>query len=141
MRYLSGTISHGLLSSPSLSDQKLSFRAYSGFNWASDPDDRRPTSSTCIFFGPNLISWSSKKKLLVARSSAEAEYRTLAHTTCKLLWIESLLTERGVSFRTLTLLCDNMSVVLMSHKSVLHARKKHMELDMHFVRELPPKSC
>lgn len=34
-----------------------------------------------------------------------------------------------------TLLCDNQSAVSLSHNPILHARTKHMELDIHFVRE------
>ncbi|XP_058784000.1 uncharacterized mitochondrial protein AtMg00810-like [Vicia villosa] len=77
LRYLSGTFTLGLLLSPAHPNQALSRRAYSDSDWANDPDDRRSTSGTCIFIGPNLISWSSKKQTLVARSSAEAEYRVV----------------------------------------------------------------
>ncbi|XP_058750173.1 uncharacterized mitochondrial protein AtMg00810-like [Vicia villosa] len=87
LRYLIGTASFGLKLSPANLNQDLSIRAYSDSDWANDPDDRRSTSGTCIFFGPNLISWSSKKQSLVDRSSAEAEYIALAHTTTELLWL------------------------------------------------------
>ena len=32
-------------------------------------------------------------------------------------------------------LCDNSNVVQMAHGPVLHAKTKHMELDLFFVRE------
>lgn len=44
-------------------------------------------------------------------------------------------TELKVSFQQPTLLCDNLSVVHLAHNSVLHARTKHLELDIHFVRK------
>ena len=135
LRYLSGTVRMGLILSPATPNQPLSLRAYSDSDWANDPDDRRSTSGTCIFIGPNLISWSSKKQSLVAKSSAEAEYRALAHTTSEVLWLQSLLTELQIQYFSPTLLCDNLSVVLLSHNPVLHARTKHIELDLHFVRE------
>lgn len=38
-------------------------------------------------------------------------------------------------FHSPTLLCDNLSEVLLSYNSILHAKTKHIEVDIHFVRE------
>jgi histone deacetylase 1/2 len=135
LRYLKGTLGHGLLISPSTAGPPFSLRAYSDADWATDQDDRRSTSGSCIYFGPNLVSWGSKKQSLVARSSTEAEYRSMANATADLLWIQSLLQELQVPFHTPTLLCDNLSAVSLSHNPVLHSKTKHLELDIHFVRE------
>ena len=42
------------------------------------------------------MTCKSKKQTVVARSSAEAEYRAMAHTACKLIWLKTLLSELGV---------------------------------------------
>lgn len=59
----------------------------------------------------------------------------MANTTVETLWIQSLLRELKVPFSTPQLYCDKLSAVSLAHNPVLHARTKHMELDIHFVRK------
>ena len=132
LRYLAGTVSHGIVLSPS---SHLPLRGFCDADWGADPDDRRSTSGSCIFLGPNLISWWSKKQVLVARSSTEAEYRSLADTVAEILWLQSLLKELNVVVPKPTVYCDNLSTVMLAHNPVLHTRTKHMELNLFFVRE------
>lgn len=60
---------------------------------------------------------------------------SMANTTAEALWIQSLLTELHVPFSTPQLFCDNLSVVSLAYNPVLHARTKHIEPGIHFVRE------
>nr|XP_027187906.1 uncharacterized protein LOC113785502 [Cicer arietinum] len=64
---------------------------YSDADWVGSPSDRRSTSGYCVLVGGTLISWRSKKQNIVARSSAEAEYRDMVATTCELTWLKQLL--------------------------------------------------
>lgn len=87
LRYLSGTLQHGLLLQPAAIQQPMQLLGFCDADWATDPDDRRSTSGACVFLGPNVVSWWSKKQQLVARSSAEAKYRSMAQLAAELIWI------------------------------------------------------
>ena len=133
LRYLSGTLDYGLHLTKST---HLNLTAFCDADWGSDPDDRKSTSGFCVYLGANVVSWASKKQHIVSRSSTEAEYRSLAHTTAEVTWLSSLRGELQVPMTRLPeIWCDNQSTVLMAANPVLHSRTKHIELDYHFIRE------
>ncbi|XP_038889266.1 uncharacterized mitochondrial protein AtMg00810-like [Benincasa hispida] len=94
LRYLTDTLYHGLTIQPTNS---LTITTFSDMDWASNLDDRKSTATYCLYLGSTLISWSSKKKMAVARSSIESEYRALAHATAEISWVHNLLSEIGFS--------------------------------------------
>ncbi|RVW70112.1 Retrovirus-related Pol polyprotein from transposon RE1 [Vitis vinifera] len=80
---------------------------FSDSDWAGNTIDRRSTTGYCMFVGGNLVSWKSKKQPVVARSSAEAEYRAMAAA----------------------------SSMHIAANPVFHERTKHIEVDCHFIRQ------
>jgi hypothetical protein len=133
LRYLKCTLDHGLHIYPS---SPHTLTAYSDADWTGCPDTRRSTSGYCIFLGNNLISWSSKRQVTVSRSSAEAEYRAVAHAVAETVWLRQLLSDLCCPVQQATVVyCDNISAVYMSSNPVQHRRTKHIEIDIHLVRE------
>ncbi|GAB2300037.1 hypothetical protein Dimus_038598 [Dionaea muscipula] len=133
LRYLKGTIDLGLLIQ---AGKPLAVRAFSDADWAGCPDTRRSITGFAIFLGPNLISWGSKKQATVSRSSAEAEYRAIAVTATEVLWFTHLLQLLGISLPCPPVIfCDSDSAVQLSKHSVFHSRTKHIDINVHFVRE------
>lgn len=133
LRYLKSTISHGLHLTKS-TDLKLI--AFCDADWGGDNQDRKSTGAYLVYFGPNAISWSSKKQPTVARSSTEAEYRTIATTTAELLWLQQLLQELQVPITAPTIYSDNIGATYLCANPVFHSRMKHLAIDYHFVRDL-----
>jgi len=71
--------------------------------------------------------------------STEAEYRVIAATAAKVQWVKSLLQELGYSVPSPTIYCDNISTIYTCQNPVLHSKMKHLEIDIHFVRDLVQK--
>ncbi|XP_019195737.1 PREDICTED: uncharacterized protein LOC109189582 [Ipomoea nil] len=109
---------------------------YTDADWAGCSWDRKSTSGYCIFLGGNLVSWKSKKQNVVARSSAEAEYQSIALGTCELIWLKHLLTELNLCMKgPIKLMCDNQAALHIASNPVFHERTKHIKVDCHFIRE------
>lgn len=133
LRYLKGCPGKGIL----FSDHgHLGIEGYTDADWAGCLDDRRSTSGYCMFVGGNLVSWRSKKQSVVARSTAEAEFRSMASGLCEAMWLRILLSELGLyDSAPLRLYCDNQATINLVNNPVHHDRTKHIEIDRHFIRE------
>ena len=90
LKYIKGSPGKGLLYG---SKNHTKVVCYSDVDWTESPSDKRSTSGYCVSIGGYLISWKSKKQSVVARSSAETEYRAMASATCEIFWLKQLLKE------------------------------------------------
>ncbi|KAD4887930.1 hypothetical protein E3N88_20003 [Mikania micrantha] len=103
LRYLKGTPGQGVL----LPRQGgCTLTAYCDSDSLGCSYSRKSRTGYLLLLGGAPISWKTKKQSDVSRSSAEAEYRSMASTVSEVLWVRWLLTET-----------------------------KHVEMDCHFVRE------
>ncbi|GKC73228.1 ribonuclease H-like domain-containing protein, partial [Tanacetum coccineum] len=110
MRYVQGTLDYGL---QLFSSSTTYLVAYSDADWAGCPTTRRSTSGYCV------------------------EYRGVTNDVAETCWLRNLLRELHTPLSSATLVyCDNVSAVYLSCNPVQHQRTKHIEIDIHFVRDL-----
>ncbi|KAJ9189418.1 hypothetical protein P3X46_000714, partial [Hevea brasiliensis] len=94
------------------------------------------TFGYCTFVGGNLVTWRSKKQNVIARSSAEAEYRVMVQGIYELLWLQKLMEElKLLETSVLSLFCDNKAAISIVHNPVQNDQTKYIEIDRHFIKE------
>lgn len=117
LRYLRETINYSLILNAS---RDININSYTDPNWNTNLDDRKSTSGYCVYLGENPISWCSKKKSTILRSSTEAEFRSVASATTKVMWIESLLSElHAKTSKRSTIWCDNLRTVSLTANNIV----------------------
>ncbi|KAK0579728.1 hypothetical protein LWI29_030590 [Acer saccharum] len=133
LRYLGGTLNDGILIHR---DSPISLHAFSDADWAGNKDDYSSTGAYVVYLGRTPISWSSKKQQTIARSSTEAEYRTVASTAAELNWVCFLLTDLGLTLPSVPIIyCDNVGATQLCSNPIFHSRMKHVAIDFHFIRD------
>ncbi|KAE8718660.1 hypothetical protein F3Y22_tig00110004pilonHSYRG00060 [Hibiscus syriacus] len=75
VRYIKSSPGQGVLLS---AGSQCQLQAFCDLDWATCPMTRRSITGFCVKLGDSLLSWKSKKQNTIARSSAEAEYRSMA---------------------------------------------------------------
>lgn len=128
LRYLKGTPGKGMLY------KKTENRKIEGFtdaNWS----DSKSTTGYCTKFWGNVVTWRSKKKSVVSRSSTEAEYRAIAQGICELIWLDRLLIELKIDVNgQLHLYSDSQPAIANVHNPIQHHRMKHVRIDRNFIK-------
>ncbi|EXB89386.1 hypothetical protein L484_017352 [Morus notabilis] len=94
LHYLKGTPGIGILFKR---NGGVVLEAYTDADYAGSIVDMWSTSGYCTFIGGNLVTWRSKKHNVVARSSAEAEFRAMAQGVCELLWLKIILEDLKIN--------------------------------------------
>ncbi|XP_021299420.1 uncharacterized protein LOC110428069 [Herrania umbratica] len=109
LKYQKGSPGQGILMKVGT---KPIISAYSDSDWARCLETRRSITGYCILVGESLISWKSKKQQVVARSSTEVEYRSIATTCYEGIWLKFLLTDLDAKHdESVNLYCDNQSTL------------------------------
>jgi len=134
LRYLKGTPNKGMYYSK---DNSLQLEAYCDADWGNCRMTARSLSGCCVFLGSSLISWKTKKQKTVAKSSAEAEYRSMSTTASELVWLTHLMDDFHIPVHyPITMHCDNKAAQHIAENPVFHDKTKHIRIDCHYIRDM-----
>jgi hypothetical protein len=98
--------------------------------------DRKSISGCLFLLAGAPISWQAKKHTTVAQSTVESEYAAMAHVAKELIWLQQLLKDLGMSkYTPTTLFCDNQGAISLAKNPTHHAKTKHVDVQLHFIRD------
>ncbi|RVX01546.1 Pleiotropic drug resistance protein 3 [Vitis vinifera] len=92
LKYVKGTTNLGIWY---LKTGGVKLDGYADSDWAGSVDDMKSTSGYVFTIGSGVICWNSRKQEVVAQSTTEAEYISLAAAANQAIWLRKLLADLG----------------------------------------------
>ncbi|GJZ61178.1 hypothetical protein Tco_0617315 [Tanacetum coccineum] len=133
LRYVKGSLDLGIMFER---NKAVKLEGYADSDWAGSIDDSKSTSGYIFTLGSGVFCWNSKKQSVVAQSSAEAEYISVAGAVNHAIWIRKLLSDLDLTQEVPTaIFCDNKSAIAIAENPVQHGRTKHINVKYHAIRE------
>ncbi|KAK6150594.1 hypothetical protein DH2020_015526 [Rehmannia glutinosa] len=132
LRYLKGCPSKGLFYSAA---ESFKFEAFCDADWATCLDTRKSLTGYCIFFGGSLVSWKTKKQLIVSKSSTNQAVHSCGRCCAQVLWMRQQPRDYEIEEKEIPIMCDNTSAIAITQNPVLHSRTKHIDVRYHFIRD------
>jgi len=137
LRYLRGTINHGLVlgaSEGKLND--LILEAYVDANWGQDNVDRKSESGYVMRLCSSAISWKAEKQATVAQSTTESELVSANSGAREVVSLRRILKDLGVpQVLPTTMHEDNQGCIALMHNDIKNKRTKHIDIKYFWVRE------
>ena len=99
---------------------------------------RKSTMGYLFLMGTGAVTWSSRLQRSVSTSTTEAEYHGLAQAGKEVAWIRNFVEQLGIRAYTtepILIYGDNEGSLGLVQNPLFHARAKHIDVSVHYVRE------
>lgn len=131
LRYLKGTIDHGLKYTKS----NIQLYAVVDADWGSNLSDRRSYSGFAFIMSSGAISWEARKQRTVALSSTEAELLAITEASKEALYLRRIFEEIRLPKNCITIFNDSQSAQKLIQSVGYHSRTKHIDVRHQFLQQ------
>lgn len=138
LRYLKGASNFGLMFERQ-DDINQPVIGYVDSDYAGNVDTRKSLTGFLFTLYGTAISWKSSLLSVVALSTTEAEYIALTEAIKEAMWLKGITNELGINQGQLVVYCDSQSAIHLTEHQVFHERCKHIDVRLHFVRDVTDK--
>jgi len=136
LKYVKGTLDLGIVfENTNILENCEKLVCYVDSDYAGDTETRKSTTEFVIYYSNGPISWSSKKQLIVALFSTEAEFIAAAHCVKKLMYLQTLLEELTGNTVRAEINIDNQSTLQIIKNGTGNKRSKHIDVRYHYLNE------
>jgi len=135
LRYLNETLKGGLKYTRSQPGRDA-LEGYVDVDYAGNVDTRNSLSGFVFTLFDTAVTWKANQKSVVALSTTQAEYIALVEGVKEALWLKGMIEEMGISQGCMKIHCDSQSVIHLANHQVYHERTKHIDIRLHFDRDM-----
>lgn len=136
LRYLRSSMGLGLLYKKYEEKDDDNIIGYADSDHGGCLDSRRSMTAYIFTIYGNIVSWKASLQKVIATSTTEAEYVAITEAVKEGLWLKGFLGELLQQKESFTVFSDNKSAICLIKNPVYHERTKHIDIKLHFVRDL-----
>ncbi|WJX64387.1 hypothetical protein P8452_49170 [Trifolium repens] len=135
LRYLNGSLKGGL-KYKKIDPGKDALEGYVDADYAGNVDTRKSLSGFVFTLFGTAVTWKANQQSVVALSTTQAEYIALVEGVKEAIWLKGMIGEMGIGQGCVKIHCDSQSAIHLANHQVYHERTKHIDIRLHFVRDM-----
>mmetsp|Transcript_49639 Transcript_49639/g.101360 ORF Transcript_49639/g.101360 Transcript_49639/m.101360 type:complete len:638 (-) Transcript_49639:44-1957(-) len=135
LRYAKGVKNNGIVYTRNSTSPNQLY-GYVDADHAGDTEGRQSVTGFVVMMNGGPVSWESKRQVVTALSSAEAEYYAASAIGCEIAFLRRILESMGFEQHAPTPVAeDNVACIYMSRSSAMYHKSKHINVRVYRLRE------